>query len=114
MNNSHTTLCIPEVSSKETSKGRLYALTIPKDGDTHSQHIDLDREATRLLREAQHLEQLKSQERLLSRTVLIRRAVQVYCGMLTDIAAGKAPQLPELQIERELMLWMSRSAKTTA
>lgn len=102
------------MNPKETSKGRLYALTIPKAGDTHSQHIDLDREATRLLTEAQHLEQLKINGRTLSRTVLIRRAVAVYCGLLLEISLSKTPGAVNLDIERELMLWMSRPPKAEA
>lgn len=96
---------------KETSKGRLYALTPPKTTDTHSQTVNLDRSATSVLAQAQHLEQLQINGRTLSRTVLIRRAVAVYCGMLVAVAQGKPQEQLDIDIERDLMLLMSRPPK---
>lgn len=99
---------------KETSKGRLYALTIPKSSETHRQLVHLDKYATKRLTQAQHLEQLQLNGRTLSKTVLIRRAVAVYCDMLIAMAEGKPQELLDIDIERDRMLFMARPPKAEA
>jgi hypothetical protein len=96
-------------SPRETSKDRLYVSRESNKTFRHEQRLRLDAITTQALTEAQHLDDLKVNGKLLSRTVFIRRAVFMYCRLLLE--AAKASNTAMLESELGIMLSMASPGK---
>lgn len=93
----------------KTSKDLLYAKRLPEASRRHIQVLRLDAITTKALTEAQHLDSLTVNGKLLSRTVFIRRAVLAYSRQL--LHAAKSGNRIMLETEMEIMLSMASPVK---
>lgn len=105
-------LLIPRDHPKDTAKGKLYAKRDTKRGFRHKQMLTLDTATTTVLIAAQTLDNLSCDGQPFSRTVLIRRAVQMYAKQL--LRAAQVGNDPFISTEYGLLLSMSAPLKRKA